>query len=472
MHDLFNIPIERSLLSAILFDPNIFDTIEDELGPSDFGYHNHSIIFATMGNLKRLDLPINEEFIRKKLSSKANIDEDIFEIISTAPIIDIKSYVKEIQDLSLKRKLHHLANTIKEKSIDINLPSREIINELESEIFNLQSKSSNREFRTFGDVTSSVISMIKELKERGNSYLIGVDTGFPELNRYTTGFNKGELIILAARPAMGKTSLALNMLIPTLKSGKGVAFFSLEMGAEQIVLRMMSSIANIPLQRLRIGDLDDKEWNYFQSTCDKLESWKFYIDDSGGLDITHLRSKLRKLKSKDPSISLAIVDYLQIMSGIGNKDRHLEIAEISRGLKILARELDIPILALSQLNRTLESRGDRRPILSDLRESGSIEQDADIILFIYRDAVYKRRDMKEKIEQAKKEGKPPPKEEILVEQDNEEAELIIGKHRNGPIGTIKLKMDTKYTRFVSIESHITEQSETKILNDLDDMIPL
>lgn len=469
MDDLFNIPIERSLLSAILYDPNIFDDIENGLEPSDFGYKNHEDIFRAMIELKRLDLPISEEFLRKKLPHNANIDEDIIEIVSIAPIVDIKSYMQEIQDLSLKRKLHSLANSIKEKSLDVNLSSKEIIDYLESDIFKLQTKSSNREFRQFSDVTSSMLSNIAKLKERGNRYLIGIDTGFRELNRYTTGFNKGELVILAARPAMGKTALALNMIIPTLKSGKGVAFFSLEMDAEQIVLRMMSSITSIPLQKLRIGDLEDKDWTFFDNTCNQISSWKFYIDDSGGLDITHLRSKLRKLKLKDPSISLAVVDYLQIMSGIGNKDRHLEIAEISRGLKILARELNIPILALSQLNRSLEQRGDRRPTLSDLRESGSIEQDADIILFIYRDAVYKRRDIKEKIERAKKEGNAPPQEEILGEQEIEEAELIIGKHRNGPIGTIKLNMHTKYTRFVDIANYTTEQTDTKMV---DDILPL
>lgn len=465
MQELFNLAIERSLLSAIIYDPNIFGDCEESLESSDFGYKNHSAIFVAMKELYHLDLPISEDFIRKKVSF--DIDDDMFEIISTAPIVDIKSYIKEIKDLSLKRKLHHLANIIKDKSLSKDLPSFEIINEIESEIFKIQSNSQSGEFRKFNDVTSSMLNDIAKLKDRGNSFQIGIDTGFSELNKMTTGFNKGELIILAARPAMGKTALALNMAVPTLKEGKGVAFFSLEMGAEQLALRVMSFMSRIPLQKLRIGDLDDKEWQYFQGMCDKLSSWKFYIDDTGGLNITHLRSKLRKLKLRDPSLSLVVVDYLQIMSGISNKDRHLEVAEISRGLKILARELEVPIIALSQLNRSLESRGDRRPTLSDLRESGSIEQDADIILFIYRDSYYKRKDAKENIERARKEGKQLPKEEIPVEQEIEEVELIIGKHRNGPIGTIKLQMHTIYTYFTSIAKNEIEHQDTKIEDEVD-----
>ena len=465
MQELFNLAIERSLLSAILYDPDIFGDFEERLESDDFGYKNHSEIFRAMKELYHLDLPISEDFIRKKVNS--NIDDDMFEILSTAPIVDIKSYIEEIKDLSLKRKLHHLANTIKENSLKKDLPSLEIINEVESSIFKLQSNNHNKGFRNFSDVMSSMLSDLKKTKERGNSLLIGVDTGFYELNKMTTGFNKGELIIIAARPAMGKTALALNMAIPTLKAGKGVAFFSLEMGAEQLASRVVSFMCRIPLQKLRIGDLDDKEWQYFYNKCNEYYSWKFYIDDTGGLNITHLRSKLRKQKLKDPSLSLVIVDYLQIMSGVNNKDRHLEVAEISRGLKILARELEVPIIALSQLNRSLESRGDRRPTLSDLRESGSIEQDADIILFIYRDSYYKRKDAKENIERARKEGKETPKVEIPVEQEIEEVELIIGKHRNGPIGTIKLHLHTIYTYFTSIAKDEIEHKNTTIEDEVD-----
>ena len=465
MQELYNLAIERSILAAFLYDPIIFKDYEEQLESSDFSHKNHSEIFMAMKELNHLDLPIAEDFIRKKVSS--NIDDDMFEILSTPPIVDIQSYIKELKDLSLKRKLSHLANVIHENSLKKDLSSIEIINKVESEIFKLQGSHHNKEFRGFSDVISSVVANVKEKKELGNSFLIGTDTGFGELNKMTTGFNKGELIIIAARPAMGKTALALNMIIPTLKAGKGVAFFSLEMDAEQLVSRVMSFMCRIPLQRLRIGDLDDKEWQYFYDKCNEYSSWKFYIDDTGGINITHLRSKLRKLKLKDPSLSLIVIDYLQIMSGINNKDRHLEVAEISRGLKILARELEVPIIALSQLNRSLESRGDRRPTLSDLRESGSIEQDADIILFIYRDSYYKRKDAKENIERAKKEGKGTPKVEIPAEQEVEEVEIIIGKHRNGPIGTIKVLFHTIYTYFANIDKNEIEYQNTKVEDEVD-----
>lgn len=477
MQDLYNISFERSLLAAILFDPNQLNELDYELDEKDFGYKPHGIIFTAMKTLNQLELPINADFITKQTAQIKGFDigGEIVEILATTPIVDIKSYIQEIKDLSLKRRLRSLAIAINEKSNEINTSSSEIINDVESQIFSLRSTHSNKEFRDLKDITSSVLDNLEELKRRQNTsnILIGVDTGFSVLNRYTAGFKNGELIILAARPAMGKTALALNMAIPTLGSGKGVVFFSLEMDAEQIVTRMLSSITNIPLQNLRIGNLNDKEWQFLHNKTADIASWKFYVDDSGGLDISHLRSKLRKQKLKDPDISLAIVDYLQLMTSISKQDRHLQVAEISRGLKLLARELNIPIIALSQLNRALESRDDRRPQLSDLRESGSIEQDADIILFIYRDDIYKRKDQKARIAKAKKEGKEAPKEAIIQEQEVEEAELIIGKHRNGPIGTIHLNMHTKYTRFTDITDNYTnEPTHTKMIDEIDEVVPL
>ncbi|RDU60839.1 replicative DNA helicase [Helicobacter sp. MIT 14-3879] len=465
MKDIYNIQIECSLLATILFDPQIFSDVEGELDSSDFGYENHRIIFNIMTELYKTDLPINEDFIRKKVNNKnINFDNDLFNIVTTSPIVGIKKYIDEIKDLSLKRKLHSLANHIKEQSLELNMSSVDIIDNIENEVFKLQSSKNNSEFRILQEITHSMLDKIKEQKEH-NSILLGIDTGFSELNRITSGFKEGELIVLAARPAMGKTAFAINVLQPTLKQNKSVAFFSLEMDAEQIILRMLSSMTSIPMQNLIIGNLDNNDWEYFSNMCNKISSWKLYVDDSGNLNISKLKSKIRKLKLKNPDLSLVVIDYLQIMSGINNKDRHLEIAEISRGLKNLAREIRIPILALSQLNRELEKRGDKRPMLSDLRESGAIEQDADIILFLYRDSIYQIRAQKEKLEKAKKEGKEIPKEIILEEKEIEEAELIIGKHRNGPIGTIKLNMHTKYTRFTSQTTHNEiEHKETEMLN--------
>lgn len=461
----YTLQIERSLLASILFNPDIFSDVESELEYSDFSYENHRIIFSTICELYIADLPINEEFIRKKTIKKNNnFDNDILEIVATSPIIGIKEYIKEIKDLSLKRKLHSLANNIKEQSINLISSSNEIINNIEMEVFKLQSNRRNGELREFKEVVNPMLERIRTQKERGRNILLGIDTGFSELNRVTSGFKEGELIVLAARPGMGKTAFAINSLLPSLRQGKAVAFFSLEMDAEQILLRMFSSITSIPLQNLLRGDLNDNEWEYISNMCDKSSSWKLFIDDGGNLNISNLKSKIRRLKLKEPNLSMVVIDYLQIMSSIGNKDRHLEIAEISRGLKNLARELRIPILALSQLNRSLESRDDKRPMLSDLRESGAIEQDADIILFLYREILYKIRDQKARREKALRDNKKF-EEEPIVEGESEVVELIIGKHRNGALKTLKLNMFPKYTRFSSFNNIDVEQNDTKILNN-------
>lgn len=254
---------------------------------------------------------------------------------------------------------------------------------------------------------------------------------------------------------MGKTALVLNMALKAIERNEGVAFFSLEMPGEQLMLRMLSAKTSIPLQALRVGNLTDDEWSRLSAAVDEISAKELFIDDGGYATIHHVRSKLRKLKSQHPKISMAIIDYLQLMSGdrsgIG---RQQEISEISRGLKQLARELEIPIIALSQLNRSLESRENKRPQLSDLRESGAIEQDADIILFVYRDNVYKEYQIKEKLEKAKIDGKTEQIQkyeaayEELKRKEEDETELIIGKQRNGPTGTVPLLFQKRFTRFV------------------------
>ena len=256
---------------------------------------------------------------------------------------------------------------------------------------------------------------------------------------------------------MGKTAFVLNLASNILHHNHGVAFFSLEMPAEQLMLRMLSAKTSIPLQSLRIGDLDDTQWGHLAKAADFYAGSKLFVDDDGMLTIHKLRSKLRELKSKHPEIELAVIDYLQLMSG-GNsvESRQQEISNISRGLKLLARELEIPIIALSQLNRSLESRSDKRPMMSDIRESGAIEQDADIIMFVYRENVYVERELRDKIKDlknAEKRDEQKIKEmeaklETMRQQIQEEAEIIIGKHRNGPIGTIEMMFQKPFTRFV------------------------
>jgi len=275
----------------------------------------------------------------------------------------------------------------------------------------------------------------------------GIKVEYDKVDEYY-GFtiDGNHLFLLEDMTVTHNTSFILNTVNNLIVQGKGVAFFSLEMPAEQLMLRLLSIQTSIPLQKLRVGDMDDNQWSNLNNAVDKMNSAKLFVDDQGSVNINQLRSKLRKLKNQHPEIEIAVIDYLQIMQGIGSQDRHLQVSEISRGLKMLARELSIPIVALSQLNRGLESRNDKRPMLSDIRESGSIEQDADIILFVYRDDVYLYKEEKEREKAAKAEGKEFTP--TYVEKEEEDAEIIIGKQRNGPTGHVKLVFQKKLTRFV------------------------
>ena len=445
--NLYNLAFERSILSSIVFEPQQFDELSTALNKEDFYLPAHQDIFITMMTLMQRDEPIDEEFIKKELIKIKKFDEQVMlEILSANPISNTAAYVKEIKDKSLKRHLLTLTTEIKRVTVEEELPSAEVIDIVEKKLYEITQDNQTSDFKDSPKMTFDTMEYIKEMKARGNNILVGVDTGYHELNKMTTGFGKGDLVIIAARPAMGKTSFILNTVNSLIMQGKGVAFFSLEMPAEQLMLRLLSIQTSIPLQKLRVGDMNDDQWSSLNGAVDKMNDAKLYVDDQGSLNINQLRSKLRKLKNQHPEIEIAVIDYLQIMSGVGNQDRHLQVSEMSRGLKMLARELSMPIVALSQLNRGVESRNDKRPMLSDIRESGSIEQDADIILFVYRDDVYLYKEEKEREKAAKAEGKEFTP--TYVEKEEEEAEIIIGKQRNGPTGHVKLVFQKKLTRFV------------------------
>ena len=450
--NLYNLVFERSILSSIIFEPSQFDELSVTLKKDDFYLPAHQDIFSAMLTLIQKDQPIDEEFIKKELIKIKKFDEQVMlEILSANPISNTKAYVDEVKDKSLKRHLLSLTTEIKRVTVEEELPSAEVVDIVEKKLYEITQDNQTSDFKDSPTMTYDTMEYIKEMKARGNSILVGVDTGFAELNKMTTGFGKGDLVIIAARPAMGKTSLVLNTVNSLILQGKGVAFFSLEMPAEQLMLRLFSIQTSIPLQKLRVGDMNDNQWSDLNGAVDRMNGAKLYVDDQGSLNINQLRSKLRKLKNQHPEIEIAIIDYLQIMSGVGNQDRHLQVSEMSRGLKMLARELEMPIVALSQLNRGLESRNDKRPMLSDIRESGSIEQDADIILFVYRDDVYLYKEEKEREKAAKAEGKEFTP--TYVEKEEEDAEIIIGKQRNGPTGHVKLVFQKKLTRFVDAPSY-------------------
>jgi replicative DNA helicase len=446
-NQLQNLNIERAVLSSIIFEPSVYEDIAAALKPEDFYLPDHQAIFKAMAELEVEGSPIDEEFLKNRLVKMGAFKEEIFsEILVTNPITNTEAYVDEIKEKAIKRDLIKLTTEIKSVAIEQDLPSEDVLDLVQKKLYEISMDSNTKEFRESMEMVKSTISHIHEMKKRGNSGVVGVDTGFGELNDLTTGFGEGDLIIIAARPAMGKTAFTLNLAQKALDDGRGVAIFSLEMPAEQLMMRMLAAKTSIPLQKLRVGDMDDDEWTRLTAASEEIAQQKLFVDDDGMLNIHQLRSKLRKLKSQHEEISLCVIDYLQLMNGSGGKDRHLEVSEISRGLKLLARELSIPIIALSQLNRGLEARNDKRPMLSDIRESGSIEQDADMIMFVYRDDVYRMREEMEKEKKAKAEGveyKSDFKEKI-----EEETEIIVGKNRNGPIGVAHLIFQKKFTRFV------------------------
>jgi replicative DNA helicase len=465
---LYNLAFERSVLSSIIFEPSQFEEIENMLDTHDFYLGAHQDIYGAMKSLVRKDQPIDEEFIKKELNVKKKFDEGaMLEILASNPISNTLAYIKEIKDKALKRHLLSLTTEIKRVTLEEELPSSEVIDLVEKKLYEITQDNQTQDFKDAPTVTEDTLAYIQEMKARGNSVLVGVDTGFTELNKMTTGFGKGDLVIIAARPAMGKTSLVLNMVQNLIDNGKGVAFFSLEMPAEQLMLRLLSIKTSIPLQKLRVGDMDDGQWSRLNDAVEKMHNSKLFVDDQGSVNINQVKSRMRKLKSQHPEIEMCVIDYLQIMASSGNRDRHLEVSEMSRGLKMLARELGMPIIALSQLNRGLESRNDKRPMLSDIRESGSIEQDADIILFVYRDDVYLYKEEKEREKAAKAEGKEFVSQ--YVEKEEEEAEIIIGKQRNGPTGHVKLIFQKRLTRFIDAPVYggteiVYENVDTKSAN--------
>ena len=465
-NSLYNLDLERGVLNSIIFDGKLFEEVSAILKAKDFYMPFYQEVFRVMERLTQKDMPIDEIFVKEELEKVQKYDEEKFlELISAIPVETITSYSKEIKDKAIKRELIHFSNEIKKEVLEnVDAKAIEAVEDIQVKLFDIATQSDGGDFRDALEVTSATLEWIKIQQKKQNKLVTGLDTGFADLNKKTSGFGEGDLIILAARPSMGKTAFALNIATNVLNHDKGVAIFSLEMGAEQLMLRMLSSVSNLPLQSIRTGNLDEREWSELSQYVDMLASKKLFIDDNGNATIHSVRAKLRKLKATHPELSLAIIDYLQLMQG-SNSERHLAVAEISRGLKMLARELQIPIIALSQLNRSLESRPDRRPMMSDIRESGAIEQDADLIMFVYRDDVYKLRDARQKAKEQEAKGEKATID--FQEKPIEEAEIIIGKQRNGPIGTVELQFNKAYTRFESKAIAVEEYSikETEMVDN-------
>lgn len=446
--NLYDIDIERSILSSIIYNNDNLGLVDDVISANDFYLEAHSNIYLAMLECMNKDEPINAPFLKKYLPPQNIVALD--EVIGINAIVGIRKFAIELREKSIKRSIVKIAYNIPNK-ISEDKKARDIVDEISSDIYSLIEGNHFGSIKNSKEIMSEVLSEFEKQQEIRNKFpdhsIIGLDTGFRKLNQDTKGFKDGDLIIIAARPGMGKTAFAINLIDHVLKT-HGVVLFSLEMPAHQIMLRMLSIKTSIPLSKLFMADMNDEEIEHFSHACDDIAKKKFFVHDGGNVSIHQIRTQMRRLKTIHPEINLCVIDYIGLMANSSSySDRHLQIAEISRGLKLLARELNMPIIALSQLNRSLENRANKRPMLSDLRESGAIEQDADTILFVYRNDVYLEQEEKEKAQKAKADGR-----EITISTEfnkvEEEAEIIIGKNRNGPTGTVKLIFQKEYTRFV------------------------
>ncbi len=458
----YDLDLEQSILSSILYNQEAIDEICTIINPSDFYYKHNQDIYSAMLECLNRDEPVDKVFVAKRLGNK--YDEQIFsDILAISPIIDITKYADELKEKSIKRSLIKIAQDVQGKVSEDN-SAKNIIDEISQKLYSLVDNGKNGVMKDIRQIIIEMTQEIKKQKEKDEQDIIGLDTGFRYLNEYTKGFKQGDLIIIAARPGMGKTALALNIILKNLEQGKGVVFFSLEMPGDQILMRMVSLKTLIPLSNIMTGKMDDNDMERFSDACNDFAQMKLFVYDGGYININQIKTYLRKLKTANHDIELCVIDYIGLMTSTSNfSERHLQIAEISRGLKLLAREISIPIIALAQLNRSLENRTNKRPLLSDLRESGAIEQDADLILFVYRSAVYLEQEIKEKEEQAKQNNTYNPADfEAQKNKIDDEAEIIVGKNRNGELGTVKVKYLKKFTKFTENSPQIYTNEEPEI----------
>ena len=396
----------------------------------DFYYEANSEIYDAIRTLHQFDTPVDIITVTNELKKRGKLDQTggIEYLASlTENIVSTKSisaYLDIIKEKSTLRKIINVSNELIDKGYKENEDVQNLINLAEARIFAL---SQNRSTNDFSNVKDVLLSVFNQLEERAKikGSITGINTGYRDLNRMTAGLQRSDLVLLASRPAMGKTSLALNIAMNAAKSGSSIALFSLEMSKEQYIQRLISLESLVEISKFRTGSLEDEDWLSLANVMNSISSANMYIDDTASISLFDLVSKCRRLKI-DKGLDLVIIDYLQLMSyGAKSESRQQEISSISRGLKQLARELNCPVLALSQLSRAVEQRPDHRPLLSDLRESGAIEQDADIVMMLYRDEYYYK-------EESEKKGI---------------AEVIIAKHRNGPIGTVELVFIDRFTKF-------------------------
>lgn len=425
---------EESVIGGVLLDNETINTALEKLRPEDFYRASHRAIFEAMMALTDKREPVDVVTLAQQLRSMGLLDqsggiENLSRLAASVPsAANVGFYAKAVKETSLRRRVIHTASEIVNEAFDNDGNVEEFLDGVEQRILKVSEYRVRPSFFRVGDIVPDSIKLVEKMYDQ-KSPVTGVNTGFKQLNEKTAGFQNSDLVILAARPSMGKTALALTMAQWVgIHEQKAVAVFSLEMSKEQLVLRMLCSEARVSNSKVRTGHLGERDFPLLVDAASKIAEAPIFIDDTPALTITEMRAKARRLHLENP-LSLVVVDYLQLMrSPAYAHSREQEISDISRSLKAIAKELNIPVLALSQLNRSVESRTDKRPVMSDLRESGAIEQDADIIMFIYRDEVYNE-----------------------DTADKGIAELILGKHRSGPTGTVRLAFSPEFTRFDNLD---------------------
>ena len=435
-----SIEAESSVLGGLLLDNGAWDRVGDLLIDSDFYRHEHRLIYGAVGALINASKPADVITVFESLQNQGKAEEcgGLAYLNSLAQYVpsasNIRRYAEIVRERSILRKLVTASDEIATNAFNPQGRAVDrILDEAEQKIFNIGEEGSRMKqgFQSMESLVVKLLDRVQEMADNPND-ITGVPTGFYDLDRMTSGLQAGDLVVLAARPSMGKTAFAINIAEHVaLHEGLPVAVFSMEMGASQLAVRIVGSIGRIDQGHLRTGKLSDDEWPRLTEAIERLGSVSLHIDETPGLTTSELRANARRLARQCGKLGLIVVDYLQLMSGSSTTgdNRATELGEISRGLKMLAKELQCPVIALSQLNRSVETRTDKRPMMSDLRESGAIEQDADIIMFIYRDDYYN------------KDSREPGV-----------AEIIIGKQRNGPTGTVKLAFLKPLTRFESLAS--------------------
>ena len=430
-----NLEAEQATLGAMFLSSEAVEGALALLQPEDFMRPAHARIFTAMMDLSSRSIPVDHLSVADRLESTGELEAaggkpyllDVTGVVPTAA--NWPHYADIVKRTATLRQLIAAGTDIVALGYDAPDDIAEVVGDAEKIIFDVTNKRVQSNFKYINDLLKISFKELEELAEN-KQHITGVPTGFKELDKLLAGLHKGDLCILAARPSVGKTALALNMAVNAAKAGTAVAIFSLEMGAEQLVQRVLCAEARINLQDVRTGFVKDADWYAIHTAMGKLANLEFYVDDTPSISILELRAKARR-QLRDKPKGLIIVDYLQLMQPQGRRseNRQTEIAEISRGLKILGKELGVPVLALSQLSRAVEQRAGKRPQLSDLRESGAIEQDADVVMFIDRNTDPRGED---------EEGRP----------QKGTAEIIVAKHRNGPTDNIQLVFNDRYTKFV------------------------